>query len=173
MTTTGNTFDGNTAGIVSYVDVTTDATENWWGAEGGPDHPDNPNSELGDAIIEHSGTVDYEPWCTASDCSTTSIVVLDASRITGTSFEVTWNQEVELRTVVEDYTLHAGSDTSCSADPVRVFQERTPEVEAAETVLLEFSSAVGTGAWNLRVEAGTEWDGGVLHTTQCVPVPAS
>ena len=173
VTVTGNTFTGNTAGIVSYVDVITDATENWWGAEGGPDHPDNPNSELGDAIIEDSGTVLYEPWCTSSDCSTTSSVVLEASRITGTSFEVVWNQEVELRTVVEGYTLHAGSDTSCSEDPVRVFEDRTPDVEPAETVLLEFSDPVGTGAWNLRVEAGTEWDGGTLHTTQCVPVPAS
>jgi parallel beta-helix repeat protein len=50
-----NNFPGNTVGVQNLGAAVVDATENWWGCSGGPNHP-------GCSTV--SGTVRYLPWLT-------------------------------------------------------------------------------------------------------------
>lgn len=63
-----NIRDSEDYGIENRSDLTTMATNNYWGDESGPfvDDPSDPNLEgEGDAISMNDGRVEYDPWLTS------------------------------------------------------------------------------------------------------------
>ena len=154
-----NSFSGGTYGVNNISGDVVDAVHNWWGSNEGPT-PDtaslNPN---GDGV-GMSNDVDFIPWCTESDCSTTDTTAptaaltnppSDPDNVENPSFIVDTTDTAYYR-----YQLNGGGygpETAVS-DPI----EPGP-LSDATTYTLDIIARDQAGNWQAEVDATEyEWD---------------
>jgi parallel beta-helix repeat protein len=164
-----NSITDNTAGIITTpADVTTliDADNNWWGAETGPYNETYNPQGLGDSA---SNDVNFSPWWTSSDMSTTGVLgsseiaiqhAIDNTTVGENTFTVTSNADGTLTMVIDvDYP-----DTWDVNLPHELWVDAllTSDVALNDEAYVDIDLGGGLSRTNVDVDGTDFWLSGLL-----------